>query len=302
MDDIALLVLIAAVGWLLGVIGFFRTLGVRRELRKLRRIVAGLRSTDSATVPVPPIEAVAAEPYAPLSEPELSSPEPVAPPISVAQPVRAARPDIETLLTARWGVWLGSVALVLAGVFLVRYAADQGLLGPAPRCVLAAILGVVLIAAAEWLRGREILHPTVADNASPGLAAGGVAVPFGASYGASAMYGLVPPVVGFVLMAASSVAGIVLSLRYGQLVAAVGLIGAFVSPVLVNTENPSIPGLFGYLLFVTATAPRWCATRHGSGLAGPRPLPAQCGSVWQSSAALGAKSGRPRCSCRPLPH
>ena len=34
------------------------------------------------------------------------------------------------------------------------------------------------------LRGREILHPALADNASPGLAAGGVAVLFGASYGA----------------------------------------------------------------------------------------------------------------------
>lgn len=254
MDDIALLVVIAAVGWLLGVIGFFRTLGVRRELRELRRIVAGLKSTDSPAVPVLPTETIAAEPYAPLAEPEPSSPEPAASAIPVPEPVRAARPDIETLLTARWGVWLGSVALVLAGVFLVRYAADQGLLGPAPRCVLAAILGVVLIAAAEWLRGREILHPGVADNASPGLAAGGVAVLFGASYGASAMYGLVPPVIGFVLMAASSVAGIVLSLRYGQLVAAVGLLGAFASPALVNTDNPSIPGLFGYLLFVTATA------------------------------------------------
>ena len=36
------------------------------------------------------------------------------------------RPDIEALLTARWGVWLGAAALVLAGVFLVRYAVDRG--------------------------------------------------------------------------------------------------------------------------------------------------------------------------------
>ncbi len=183
-----------------------------------------------------------------------AQPESVAPSIPAAEPIRSARPDLETLLTARWGVWLGSAALVLAGVFLVRYAVDQGLLGPGPRCVLAAILGILLIIAAEWLRGRERLHPTVSDNASSGLAAGGVAVLFGASYGASAMYGLVQPVIGFVLMAAASVAGIALSLRYGQLIAAVGLLGAFVAPALVSTENPSIPGLYGYLLFVTATA------------------------------------------------
>jgi uncharacterized membrane protein len=254
MDNIALLVLIAAVGWLLGVVGFFRTLGVWREIRELRRIVAGLRITGAPETPSAPIEPIAVQPDAPLREPESAPPESVAPSIPAAEPIRSARPDLETLLTARWGVWLGSAALVLAGVFLVRYAVDQGLLGPGPRCVLAAILGILLIIAAEWLRGRERLHPTVSDNASSGLAAGGVAVLFGASYGASAMYGLVQPVIGFVLMAAASVAGIALSLRYGQLIAAVGLLGAFVAPALVSTENPSIPGLYGYLLFVTATA------------------------------------------------
>ena len=36
--------------------------------------------------------------------------------------------------------------------------------------------------------------------------------------------------------------------------AAVGIVGAFVTPALVQTDTPSLPGLFGYLLFVTATA------------------------------------------------
>ena len=255
MDDIVPFVLIAAAGWLLGVIGFFLALGVRRETYELRRLVGQVRTAAAQqTMPLPE-QPLAAPPPPPIPEPEPPPPEPlVLPPLPTPEPVRASRPDIETLLTARWGVWLGSAALVLAGVFLIRYAVDQGLLGPGPRCVLAGLLGVALIAAAEWLRGREILHPAVADNASPGLAASGVAVLFGASYGASAMYGLVPPQAGFVLMAAASVAGIALSLRYGQVVAAIGLLGAFVTPGLVNTENPSIPGLYGYLLFVTAAA------------------------------------------------
>ena len=158
------------------------------------------------------------------------------------------------MLTARWGVWLGAAALVLAGVFLVRYAVDEGLLGPAIRCVLAALLGAALIVAAEWLRRREVLRPDITDQAAPGLAAGGVAILFGAAYGAGVLYELVPPSAGFVLLAAASLVGVAISLRHGQLVAAVGLVGAFVTPALVQTENPSLPGLFGYLLFVTATA------------------------------------------------
>ena len=77
---------------------------------------------------------------------------------------------------------------------------------------------------------------------------------FGAAYGAGVLYELVPPLAGFVLLAAASLVGLAISLRHGQLVAAVGIVGAFVTPALVQTENPSLPGLFGYLLFVTATA------------------------------------------------
>ena len=143
---------------------------------------------------------------------------------------------------------------MLAGVFLIRYAVDQGLLGPATRCVLAALLGIALIVAAEWLRRREVLRPGITDQAAPGLAAGGVAVLFGAAYGAGVLYELVPPLAGFVLLAAASLIGLAISLRHGQLVAAVGIVGAFVTPALVQTEHPSLPGLFGYLLFVTATA------------------------------------------------
>ena len=92
------------------------------------------------------------------------------------------------------------------------------------------------------------------DRAAPALAAGGVAILFGAAYGAGVLYDLVPPLIGFALMAAASLIGLAVSLRHGQLVGAVGIAGAFVSPALVQTEDPSLPGLFLYLLFVTAAA------------------------------------------------
>ena len=92
------------------------------------------------------------------------------------------------------------------------------------------------------------------DFVPAALVAGGVAVLFGSAYGAGVLYHLFPLLLGFVLMAAVSLAGMLLSLRFGQLVAAVGIVGAFVTPALVQTAHPSIPGLFGYLLFVSAAA------------------------------------------------
>ncbi|HME24133.1 MAG TPA: DUF2339 domain-containing protein [Acetobacteraceae bacterium] len=264
MEQLAVLfVLVLVAGWFLGVIGFFKVLSARAEISALRRAIEALAGDQPAPAPMAAEPRQASVPLVPPPEPaEQPEPEPQpvvpapldsVPPMPEPAPV-TQRPDIEALLTARWGVWLGAAALVLAGVFLVRYAVDQGLLGPAPRCVLAALLGAALIIAAEWLRRREILRPGITDQAAPGLAAGGVAVLFGAAYGAGVLYELVPPSAGFVLLAAASLIGLAISLRHGQLVAAVGILGAFVTPALVQTEHPSLPGLFGYLLFVTATA------------------------------------------------
>jgi uncharacterized membrane protein len=157
----------------------------------------------------------------------------------------------------RWGVWLGSAALLFAGVFLVRYAAEQGLLGPATRCCLAGLLGFALIAAAEWLTRHPpppVAGPFHVDQAPAALAAGGTAILFGASYGAGPYYDLLPPLLAFAAMAIASLIGLAASLRYGQLTAATGIVGAFVTPALVATENPSLPGLFAYLLIVSVAA------------------------------------------------
>ena len=54
--------------------------------------------------------------------------------------------------------------------------------------------------------------------------------------------------------------GVWLDNRYGwgprgmAVGAVVGLVGAFATPALVSTEDPSLPGLFAYLLVVVAAA------------------------------------------------
>ena len=267
MDDdlvvwLILLLVVGIGGWFLGVRGYFKSRRALREIADLRRQIATAASAQ-VTAPEPSPTSVptfVAQPTPepePVSEPELvpadSEPEPAPEPVA-AMPEPAKRPDFETLLTTRWGVWLGSGALLLAGVFLIRYAVDEGLLGPATRCALAALLGIALLVGAEWLRRREALEQVLKDRAAPGLAAGGVAILFGAAYGAGVLYDLVPPLIGFALMAAASFIGMAVSLRHGQLVGAVGIAGAFVSPALVQTQDPSLPGLFLYLLLVTTAA------------------------------------------------
>ncbi|PPQ26855.1 DUF2339 domain-containing protein [Rhodopila globiformis] len=245
-------------GWVLGIVGFFSALSAHRELRCLRTMLAAGRvlpepviSADTAAMPGP--QPAAAAPPPRQLEPAGPEPEPaVAPPPSG---------DFEAMLTTRWGIWLGSAALLFAGVFLVRYAVEQELLGPAARCGLAALLGLALLAAAEFLHRHEgpplsgpLAVPLGSDQAPGGLAAGGTAILFGAAYGAGPFFGLLPPAAAFAAMAAASLIALAASLRYGPLTAATGLIGAFATPALVATETPSLPGLFAWLLVVSAAA------------------------------------------------
>src|SRR5271163_971350 len=264
MSGFILLGLLLIGGYVLGIVGFFRAGIALTELRALRRSLGQPASQPWAQVEPIPAEApfiatwAATQAVAPeaatreAAAPEAAEPPPSPPrpePVAAASSAKPAR-DLEALLTMRWGVWLGSAALLFAGVFLVRYAAEQGLLGPATRCCLAALLGFALIAAAEWLTHQPapaIAGPFRVDQAPAGLAAGGTAILFGAAYGAGPYYDLLPPALAFAFMAVASLVGLAASLRYGQLTAAVGIVGAFVTPALVATENPSLPGLFAYL-------------------------------------------------------
>ncbi|MBS0643207.1 MAG: DUF2339 domain-containing protein, partial [Proteobacteria bacterium] len=308
MDDeilfFILVALAALVGWLLGVIGYFKARRALREVAELRRRLG----TEAAAAPVMPaaVDDTLRSGAAPVAAPapDLAEPEPQPAATSDATPAepsdaQPAKPnlDLEALLTTRWGIWAGALALLMAAVFLVRYAVEQDLLGPAVRCTLAALLGVALIAGAEWLRRRDRTAPPAdepavsaaaeqdldltgasgsdgtglaqtgaaatqstpavvfgPDLAPAALAAGGVGALFGAAYGAGPLYDLIPPLLAFVLMAAASLIGLALALLHGQVVAAIGLIGAFVTPLLVQTQQPWLPGLFGYLLFVSAAA------------------------------------------------
>jgi uncharacterized membrane protein len=248
-------------GWVLGIIGFFSALSAHAQLRRLHAMLSlqELRPAGSGETAEVGFARVPPRPIAQLSgAPPADAPSADAPPAVNHPPARLPPPrDLEALLTTNWGVWVGSAALLLAGVFLVRYAVEQELLGPAARCGLAALLGAILLGGAEFLHRHEgppLAGPFRIDQAPSGLAAGGTAFLFGAAYGAGPFYALLPPLPAFAAMAAASLVALAAALRYGPLTAATGIAGAFATPALVATAAPSLPGLFSYLLVVSAAA------------------------------------------------
>src|SRR4029077_440037 len=85
-------------------------------------------------------------------------------------------------------------------------------------------------------------------------AAAGAATVFASLYAAYQLYDLISATLAFPLLAGTAVATVIMSLRHGPFVAALGLVGAYFVPLLVQSDTPQALPLFGYLLLVTAAS------------------------------------------------
>lgn len=149
-------------------------------------------------------------------------------------------------LREHWMVWLGGVCVGLAGVFMVRYSIEQQLLGPEARLVLAGLSGVMLHGVAEWLRRNKGAEPSFAA-----LAGGASIILYASVFGAFRL--LDNPSVSWVFigMALVSFATMLLALRHGPLLAALGMLGGYLVPVLVSSGDGHIEYALSYVLILS---------------------------------------------------
>ncbi|HEV2551068.1 MAG TPA: DUF2339 domain-containing protein [Stellaceae bacterium] len=233
---------------------------------RLEGRVAALQHALDAAQSAPP--AAAPAPAAPTAvepaPPEARAPESPPPPLpAVPAPhaasgtaaAKPARERIEELIMRRWAVWLGGLALALGGIFLVKYSIEQGYFGPVARVTAGLLLGLVLLVASEAARRKPLaapLGPVPVDYVPAALAAAAISVLFASLYVAYAVYELIGAGLAFPLLAGVSFGGAALSLVHGPFLALLGLAGAYVVPLLVSTNDPSVPRLLAYVLVVTA--------------------------------------------------
>ncbi|WP_133366188.1 DUF2339 domain-containing protein [Qipengyuania sediminis] len=173
------------------------------------------------------------------------------PPQDVEPRPALARPsiDFEELFGRRLPIWAGGVALAVAGVFLVRYSIERGLITPLLRVVIAFAFGIGLLAGAEWAyRARDrVSDPRVGQA----LAGAGLATLYAAFYLAGTQYGLIGQTLAFLGLATVTAGAIGLSYRFGFPSAVLGLVGGFAAPALLGGEDANLPLLALYLGLVT---------------------------------------------------
>jgi uncharacterized membrane protein len=247
------------------------------EVAELRQRLEAMPAAAGAPVPPPltPFEAfeqtLPPASAAPTPPPIVPDVEPVAPGASSERPEQAAgdaaappppplpQPDrgFEETIGTRWVVWVGGLTLALGGFFMVRYSIEAGLLGPGVRTMLGGLFALALLLVGEWTRRKESVSSIAAlpiANIPAILTAAGTAVAFATVYAAYALYGFLVPATAFILLGLVAMGTLAAALLHGPALAGLGVVGAFVTPVLVSSGKPDFWALYIYLAIVTAAA------------------------------------------------
>lgn len=155
------------------------------------------------------------------------------------------RIGFEDLFGRKLPIWAGGITLAIAGVLLVKYSIDAGLLSPAVRVLIGFGFGFALIGGAEAARRGEarIDDPRVAQA----LSGAGIASLYAAILAAVSLYHLLGPTAAFVGLALVTALAMALSVRFGAPSALLGLAGGLAAPALVGEGPPNIPLLSAYL-------------------------------------------------------
>lgn len=157
-------------------------------------------------------------------------------------------------LRVNWFYAVSAASLALAGIFLVQYGIERGLVPPGLRVLAALGLGAALIAAGEWIRRRWGDAPEASTAYLPSVfSAAGVVTLFAAVLAARQLYGLVGPEAALAGLVAVSALAIGLGWRHGPLMAAMGLLGAGAAPFIVSGSGQAGAWLYGYFAVIAAT-------------------------------------------------
>jgi uncharacterized membrane protein len=250
---------------ILAIVALIKTVGLSARLGSLEHRVATMETQPRGAIAAPP-----ATPYTeptratePAHAPPVSPPSPPERPAAAVPPIAPqpapARPTIsfEERLGTQWTVWVGGIALAFGGFFLVRYSIEQGYFGPGMRVFLGALLAAALIVAGEWARRSERLSGITglpSAHIPSVLAAAGTAVAYADVYAAYALYGFLGAGTAFVLLGIVALATLAAALLHGPALAGLGLVGAYVTPLIVSSAQPNYWALYIYLAVVTAAA------------------------------------------------
>src|SRR5581483_689020 len=153
----------------------------------------------------------------------------------------------ELQIGQKW-LLIAGVVVVLFGIgYFLKYAFDQNWVGPWGRVAIAYAGAFTFLGVGEWARSRKY------DVFGLYLIGGSIATFYLATYSAFQMYHLLDQTLALLLMVLVTVYAGILSLRYDSLgLALLGLVGGFLSPVVLDIPEQNYIVLLGYATILNA--------------------------------------------------
>jgi uncharacterized membrane protein len=201
-------------------------------------------TAPAAPPPIPQPELVAAK----TPEPSPAVRTPAFSPSVAARPRPAPAPSIslEQFMGAKLFAWVGGLALFLGVIFFVKLSIEQGWISPELRTAIGFVVGTGLVVGGVVMNQRK-RYVTLGGT----LTATGVVVLYGMTFAAHSLWKIPPfhhALVAFGLMTLITAAAFLLAVRMeAQVVAVLGMLGGFLTPILCSTGQDNPFGLFSYI-------------------------------------------------------
>lgn len=180
-----------------------------------------------------------------------------APPVKSTQQPHTPSPTTPGLfdkalswMQTNWLYTAAALLLALAGVFLIIYGIENGLLTPGMRILGAYLLGSTLIGGGEYLRRKK----TDTDNLPAVLSSSGLITLYGASVAGHGLYAITSASIALASLVGTAILALALGGRNRPFLTAAGIIGACLAPFMVGGETPTPIFLPTYYLAVVGVS------------------------------------------------
>lgn len=163
--------------------------------------------------------------------------------IVVGEEHRTPGVSMEYAVATTWLIRAGIVTIVTCVGYFLKWSLDRNLLGPEARVGFSVFFGLALLTAGTRMLSKQW------QLLGQGLMGGGIAILYFSMYAAGPLYHLIPRTGAFALMALVTVAVGLLAVRQNSmLVAILGLIGGYCTPLLLRAGPANLPVLYAYLV------------------------------------------------------
>lgn len=139
---------------------------------------------------------------------------------------------------------IGIIITVIGVAIGAKYSIENDLISPLTRIILGYLAGIGLLGFGIKLKKNY-------ENYSAVLVSGAIAIMYFITYSAYSFYDLIPQTMAFLLMVVFTIFTVVAAINYNkQVIAHIGLVGAYAVPYLLSENSGQVAILFSYMAII----------------------------------------------------